>query len=79
MSKTNACNFDLPDVVDIDSWHKTAPFPYDRMRSAGDTSFDDSRTPGSAPSYQWYAKIEVTCHNFRKALVDWRKCNEELD
>ena len=31
------------------------------MRSAPDTSFNESRTPGCAPSYQLYAKIEVAC------------------
>ena len=49
------------------------------MGSAPDTSFDEHRNPGSAPSYQWYTKIEVACQNFRNALVQWRKCNEELD
>ena len=79
VSKTTSTIFDLRDVVDIDSGRKTAPFPYYTMRSVPDTSFDESGTPGSTPSYQWYAKIEVACQNFRKALVGWRKCNEELD
>ena len=79
VSKTNATIYNLRDVVDIDSWRKTAPFPYETMPSAPDMFFDESGTPGSAPSYQWYTKIEVACQNFRNALVDWRKCNEELD
>ena len=68
--RTNATIFDLRDIVDIDSWRKTAPFPFETMRSAPDTS---------APSYQWYEKIWMACQNFRRALVDWQKCNEELD
>ena len=52
MPKTNACIFHLRDVVDIDSWRKTAPLRYDTMRTAPDTSFDETGTPGSAPSYQ---------------------------
>ena len=79
VSKTNATIYDLRDVVNIDSWPRTARFPYETMRSAPDTSFDESGTPGRAPSYQWYTKIEVACQNFRNALVDERKCNEELD
>ena len=79
VSKTNATIYDLCDVVDIDSWRKTAPFPNETMRGAPDTSFAESGTPGSAPSYQWYTKIQVASQNSRNALVDWRKCNEELD
>ena len=72
---TNATIYNLRDVGDIDSWRKTALLPSETMQSAPDTSFDESGTPGSAPSYQWYTKIEVACQNFRNALVDWRKCN----
>ena len=78
VSNTNATIHELRDVVEIDSWRKTAPFPYERIRSASDTSFDESRTPGGAPSYQWYKRIEVACQTFENALVDWRKCNKEL-
>ena len=49
------------------------------MRSAPDTSFDEHGNAGSAPSYQWYTKIEVACQNFQRTLVDWRQCSEELD
>ena len=49
------------------------------MRSAPDTSFDEHRNAGSAPSYQWYTKMEVTFQNFLRTLVDWRQCNEELN
>ena len=69
--------FNLRDDVDIDRWRKTAPFPCDTMRTAPDTSFDESRTPGSARSYQCHTKTEVA--TFRKALVDWRKCHEDLE
>ena len=79
VSRTNAAIQGMRGVVDIDSWRKTAPFPYDTMRSAPDMSFDKNRTPGSAPSYEWYKKIEVACQNFRNALVEWRKRNEELN
>ena len=79
VSSMNATIHELRRVVDIDSWHKTAPFPYYTMRSAPDTSLDEHGNAGSARGYQWYTKIEVACQNFRRALVDWRKCNEELD
>ena len=78
VSRTNACIYDLREFVDIDSWRKTAPFPYESMQTTPDTFFDKNKTPGSAPSYQWYPKIEVACQNFRLALVDWRKCEEEF-
>ena len=48
------------------------------MRSTPDTSFDERGNAGGKPSYQWYTKIEVACQTFRKPLVDWRQCNEEL-
>ena len=76
--KTNAIICELRDFVNIDSWRKTAPFPYETMRSTPDTSFHKSGTPGGAPSYQWCTKIQVACQNFRSALVDWQKCNEGL-
>ena len=79
MPRTNATIHEKRSAVDIDSWRKTAPFPYDMMRSAPDTSFYEHGNPGSTPSYQWYTKIEVACVNFRNALVQWRKCNEEFD
>ena len=75
---TNAAIHKLRRVIHIDSWHKTTPFPYDTMRSAPDTSLDEYRNAGSAPSYQWYTNIEVACQNFRRTLVDWQ-CSEELD
>ena len=77
--KTNATIYDLRDVVNIDSWRKTASFAYETMRSAPDTSFDESGTSGGEPRYQWYTQIEVACQNFGNALAHWRKCNEELD
>ena len=43
------------------------------MQTAPDTTFDKIRTPGSAPGYQWYAKMEVAWQKFRSALVDWQK------
>ena len=79
MLKTNATIYELRAVVDIDSWRKTAPFPYETMRSTPDTSFEESGTPGGASSYQWYTKIKEACQTFRNALVDWPKCNGELD
>ena len=42
--RTSACIYDLRDIVDIDSWCKTAPFPYETMRTARDTFFDESGT-----------------------------------
>ena len=79
MTKTNAAITELSKTISIDSWSRTAPFSYEMMRSTPDTSFDERRNAGAKPSYQWYTKIEVACQNFRKTLVDWRQCNEELD
>ena len=79
MSRTNATIQELCGIVDIDSWRKTALFSFETMQSPPDTSFDENGTPGSAQSYQWYTKIEVACQNFRNALVEWQKYNEELD
>ena len=79
VTKTNATITDLGKTINIDSWGPTAPFPYEMIRSAPDTSFDERRNPGGKPSYKWYTKIGVACQNFRKALVDWRLCDEELD
>ena len=79
VTKTNATITDSGKTINIDSWGRTAPFPYEMMRSAPDTSFDERGFAGGKPSYQWYTKVEVACQNFRKALVDWRQCDEELD
>ena len=69
----------LRKTINIDSWGRTAPFPYDTMRSAPDYSFDEHGNAGGKTSYRWCTKIEVAYQNFRKTLVDWRHCNEELD
>ena len=79
LSSTNATSHELRRVFDIDSWRKTALFPYDTLRSAPDTSFDEHGKAGSAPSHQWYTKIDVAYQNLTSPLVGWRKCNEELD
>ena len=79
VSNRNAAIRQLRRVIDIDSWHRTAPFPYNTMRRAPDTSFDEHGNAGSAPGYQWYTKIQVACQNLRRTLVDWRQCNKELD
>ena len=79
VTKTNAAITELSKTSNIDSWGRTAPFPYETMRSAPDTSFDEHGNAGGKPSYQWYTKIEVACQNFRKTLVDWRRYHEELD
>ena len=78
MTSTNAALTELRKTIDIDSWDRTAPFPYETMRSAPDTSFDEDGNAGSAPSYQWYRKIEVACQNFQRTRVDGRQCNEEF-
>ena len=64
VTKTNATITDLGKTINIDSWGRTAPFPYDMMRSAPDTSFDERGNAGGKPSYQWYTKIEVAYQNF---------------
>ena len=79
VSRTTACIYDLREVIDIDSWRKTALFCYESMRADPDTSFDHNGTPGSAPRYQWYTKIQVACQNLLSALVAWQHCDEELD
>ena len=78
-TSTNAAISELRKTIHIDSWGRTAPFPYQTMRSAPETSFDEHGNAGSAPSYHWHTKIEVACQNFRRTLVDWRQCNEELN
>ena len=75
----NAAITQLSKTININRWGQTAPFPYDRMQSAPDTSFDRHWNARGKPSYQWYTKIEVACQNFRKSLVDWRRYNENLD
>ena len=54
----------LSKTVNIDSWGRIAPFLYDMMRRAPDTSFDEHGNAGGKPSYQWYTKIQVACQNF---------------
>ena len=79
MSKANATISELGKTICIDSWGRTAPFPYELARSAPDTSFDERGNLGGKPGYQWYTRVEVACQNFRAALVEWRRCDEELD
>ena len=79
VTSTNAAITEWRRVIDIDSWGRTAPFPYETLQSTPDTSFDEHGNAGTARSYQWYTKIEVACQNFRRTLVDWRQCNKELD
>ena len=64
VTKTNATITDLGKTIDIDSWGRTAPSPYEMMRSAPDTSFNERGNAGGKPSYQWYTKIELACQNF---------------
>ena len=79
VTKTNATISELGKTINIDSWERTAPFPYELARSAPDTSFDERGNVGGKPGYQWYTKIEMACQNFRAALVEWQRCDEELD
>ena len=53
VTSTCAAITKLRKIIDIDSWGQTAPFPYETMRSAPDTSFHEHGNAGSAPSYQW--------------------------
>ena len=75
---TNTAITELRKTIDIDSWGRTAPFPYETMQSAPDTSFHEHGNAGSAPSYQWYTKIELACQNFRRTLVNWRRFRKNL-
>ena len=79
VTNTNAAITELSKTINIDSWGRTAPFPYDTMRSAPDIFFGEHGNAGGKPSYQWYTKIEVACQNFRNTLAHWRRYNEELD
>ena len=79
VTSTNTAITEMQKTIDIDSWARTAPFPYETMRSPPDACFDERGNAGGTPSYQWYTKIEVAYQNFRKTLVNWRQCNEELD
>ena len=79
VTKTNATISELGKTINIDSWGQNAPFPYELAQSAPDTSFDERGNVGGKPGYQWYTKIEMACQNFRAALVEWRRCDEELD
>ena len=64
VTSTNAAITELRKSIDIDSWGRTGPFPYETMRSTPDTSFNEQGNAGSAPSCQWYKKIEVACQKF---------------
>ena len=70
VTKTNATITELGKTINIDSWGRTAPFPYEMARSAPDTSFDERGNAGGDPGYQWYTKIEVACQHFQAALVN---------
>ena len=78
-TKTNATISELGKTINIDSWGRIAPFPYEMALSAPDTCFDERANAGGKPGYQWYTKIEAACQNFGASLVDWRHCDEELD
>ena len=71
VTKTNATFSELGKTINIDSWGRTAAFPYEMARSARDTSFDERGNAGGKPGYQWHTKMEVACQNFPAALVDW--------
>ena len=79
VTNTNASITELGKTINIDGWGRTAPFPYDTMRNAPETSFDEIGNASDKPSYQWYTKIEVACQNIRNTLIDWRRYEEELD
>ena len=61
VKKTNAAITELSKTINIDSWGRTAPFSYETMRGAPDTSFDEHGNADGKPTYQWYTKIEVAC------------------
>ena len=63
VSRTGACINDLREVIDMDSWRTTTPFPFESLQAAPDTSFDKDGNPGSAPPCQWYSRIEAACRN----------------
>ena len=79
VTNRNATISELGKTINIDSWGQTAPFLYELARSAPDTSFDERGNVGGKRGYQWYTKIGMACQNLRAALVEWRRCDEELD
>ena len=70
---------ELRNTVDMDNRCNQAPFLVEAMRAAPETSFDEERTQGSLPSYQWYSQIEAACRQVRMALIKWRNYLEEVD
>ena len=52
MTKTNATISELGKTTNIDSWGRTAPFPYELARSAPDSSFDERGNVGGKRGYQ---------------------------
>ena len=59
----NATITELGKIINIDSWGRTALFPYEMMRGAPDTSFDERGNADGKLSYKWYTKIGVACKN----------------
>ena len=57
VTKTNATISELGKTINIDSWGRTAPFPYELARSSPDTSFDEREKVAGKLGYQWYTKI----------------------
>ena len=57
VTKTNSTISELGKTINIDSWGRTASFPYELARSAPDTSFDECGNVGGKLGYQWYTKI----------------------
>ena len=52
VTKTNASISELGKTINIDSWGRTAQFPYELARSAPDTSFDERGNVGGKPGYR---------------------------
>ena len=66
VSKANAAIVELGKTICIDSWGRTAPFPYEFARSAPDTSFDERGNLGGKPGYQWYTKTKWLVKTFER-------------
>ena len=66
VTKTNATISELDQTIHIDSWERTAPFPYELARSAPDTSFDERGNVGGKPGYQWYTKAKRLARTFKR-------------
>ena len=66
VTKTNAAITELSKTMNIDSWGRTAPFPYKTKRSASNTPFHEDGNAGGKPSYQCIQKSKWLARTFER-------------